>query len=337
MAGRDHGGGIDAARAIYGGARSDWLDLSTGINPEPYPLPELSPEAWTALPDQAAMDRLLTAARHFWSVPEGAAIMAAPGASALIAQIPYVAPAGRIAIAPRTYNEHEASFRMAGWEIGPNAAAEVVVHPNNPDGALSLPPNAPFTIIDESFCDVTPHASLIAEAARPGSIVLKSFGKFWGLAGLRLGFAIGDPAHISALRDRLGPWAVPGPALEIGATALEDMVWAETTRARLDKDASRLDTLMEGVGAVTLGGTSLFRLYQVPEATAVQDALGREHVLTRVFPYDATWLRVGLPPKARWPQLEHALGTAGGVIRAGKASRGNAVPPDTTRKAQSSG
>ncbi|MEL6551016.1 MAG: aminotransferase class I/II-fold pyridoxal phosphate-dependent enzyme [Pseudomonadota bacterium] len=329
MAGRDHGGGIDEARARYGGSRGAWLDLSTGINPEPYPV-TVAPEAWTSLPDSGAMERLLGAARAFWTVPEPAAIVAGAGASALIAQIPFLAPAERVSIPARTYNEHAASFRFAGWEIGENAPAAVIVHPNNPDGALYPAPNAPFSVIDESFCDVSPEASHIAEAARPGRIVLKSFGKFWGLAGLRLGFAIGDPALIEALAARLGPWAVPGPALEIGARALEDEAWAAATRIRLAEDAARLDALLLGHGARAIGGTSLFRLYDVADAAAVHDALAQHHVLTRVFPYSRTWLRLGMPPRGRWEQLERALetagGTAGGVIRAGTTSRGSAVP-----------
>ncbi|MEL6914597.1 MAG: threonine-phosphate decarboxylase [Pseudomonadota bacterium] len=311
--------------ARYGGARADWLDLSTGINPEPYPV-SVETSAWTSLPDTDALERLLGAARAFWRVPPEAAIVAAPGASALIAQIPFLVPPDRVSIPERTYNEHAASFRHAGWEIGENAPAAVIVHPNNPDGTLYPAPNAPFTVIDESFCDVTPGESHIAEATRPGRLILKSFGKFWGLAGLRLGFAMGDPALIAALSARLGPWAVPGPALEIGARALEDTAWAEATRARLGRDAARLDGLLEAHGARVLGGTSLFRLCDVAGALEVQDVLARHRILIRCFPYSRTWLRLGLPPADGWDRLERALGTAGGAIRAGEAGRGSAVP-----------
>ena len=133
---RDHGGGLDAAAARYGGARGDWLDLSTGINPVPYPLPVLPVDVWTALPDRAATLALERAARAFWGVPDGATVLAAPGASALIAAIPRLAPAGRVAIAGPTYNEHQAAFIQAGWTVGAGGQARVVVHPNNPDGRL---------------------------------------------------------------------------------------------------------------------------------------------------------------------------------------------------------
>lgn len=308
---RDHGGGLDAAAARWGGARSDWIDLSTGINPRPYKISGFAPEDWTALPDRGAMTRLEAAARRFWRVPEGAAVLAAPGASALIARIPALAAPGRVRIEMPTYNEHAAAFASQGWDVvadGP-ADARVMVHPNNPDGRLwsADDADAPLTVIDESFCDVTPEACLVGLAARPGVVVLKSFGKFWGLAGLRLGFAIAAPETIARLRDLTGPWAVSGPALRVGATALSNPAWAEDTRARLGADAARLDALMTGAGAEVTGGTDLFRLYTVDSAKAWQDRLARACIWTRIFPYSDTWLRLGLPDGASWDRLEAAL------------------------------
>jgi cobalamin biosynthetic protein CobC len=311
---RDHGGGLDAAIVKFGGPRIGWIDLSTGINPHPYPRASLPCDAWSALPDQAALDRLSAAARRFWRVPEEAAIVAAPGASALIAQIPGLHPPQRVVIPGPTYNKHAAAFAAHGWSDGApdTSAAQVVVHPNNPDGRLwtreTLPvPGAGLTVIDESFCDIAPDRSLIAQAADPGTLVLKSFGKFWGLAGLRLGFAIGDPALVGTLHDRLGPWAVSGPALDIGARALEDTTWAQQTRIRLAEDSARLDALMQRAGARTLGGTPLFRLYEVAEAAAWQTRLARAQIWSRTFPYNPRWLRLGLPHALHWPRVVAAL------------------------------
>lgn len=307
---RDHGGGLDAARHRYGGARSDWLDLSTGINPVPYPTGDIPAEAWTALPDKGALNALITAARKVWNVPEEAAVLATHGASAPIAAIPALMPAGRVDIPPPTYNEHAAAFVAQGWEVtkdSPNA--QVVVHPNNPTGRLwnAQDLTAPLSIIDESFCDVTPEASLIHTASHPGRIILKSFGKFWGLAGLRLGFAISSPDTIARLNDLTGPWAVSGPALHIGARALSDTAWADTTRTRLAKDTARLDSMMTAKGANLVGGTTLFRLYEVDDAAAWQNRLARKHVWSRIFPYSKTYLRLGLPAPDHWSHLEGAL------------------------------
>ncbi|MEH7827324.1 threonine-phosphate decarboxylase [Gemmobacter denitrificans] len=308
----DHGGGVDAAVAEWGGSRADWLDLSTGINPAPYPLPGFSPDCWTALPDQRAQDALIAAARRFWAVPEPAEVVAAPGASALIARMPALCPAPACIPGP-TYNEHARAFLAAGQPVlaeGP-APVQVVVHPNNPDGRVwpATVAGGRLTVIDESFCDVMPEASQIARAATPGVIVLKSFGKFWGLAGLRLGFAIGLPETLRGptghLTDLLGPWPVSGPALHAGTVALQDDAWALATRIRLARDAARLDAL---VPASLVGGTSLFRLYDTPDAARWQATLARHHIWSRVFPYAPRWLRLGLPPAHGWNRLARALG-----------------------------
>ncbi|MBV7377476.1 threonine-phosphate decarboxylase [Maritimibacter dapengensis] len=312
---RDHGGGLDAALARFGGTRGQWVDLSTGINPIPFEFPPLSRDAWTSLPDAIATEALVEAARDFWTVPAGAAVLAAPGASALIANIPSLVPPGRLRIAERTYNEHEAAFRTQGWTVthGEEASdARVVVHPNNPTGlpwsGADEPPGRALMVIDESFCDIALGASHVrSRATEPGTLILKSLGKFWGLAGLRLGFAIGDPELVEKLRDALGPWPVSGPALEIGHAALSDMEWANRTRQRLHVDAARLDALMQSKGAEVAGGTALFRLYRVDDARVWQDRLARGHVWSRIFPYEKTWLRLGLPPDHGWEKLEAAL------------------------------
>lgn len=304
----DHGGGIDAACARWGGARGDWLDLSTGINPRPYPIPPLPADAWTALPDHAAHAALEQAARRFWAIPDSAAVIAAPGASALIARIPALLPPAQVAIPGPTYNEHARAFRACGWTVTDSATeATVIVHPNNPDGRLHPAPDTPFRVIDESFCDVMPDATHMGEATRPGTLILKSFGKFWGLAGARLGFAIGDPALIARLHPTLGPWAVSGPALTIATDALSDPAWADATRARLATDAARLDAIMLTAGIAPLGGTPLFRLYDTPDAAAWQDRLARHRILARIFPYSRRWLRLGLPDGAGWARLQDAL------------------------------
>lgn len=303
---------MDAAAAKFGGARADWLDLSTGINPVAYPLGVIPPEAWCALPDRAAQSALVAAARTFWQVPDSAAVLAIPGASAAIAMIPRLAQPGRVHIPAPTYNEHAAAFTAAGWQNAAtpqDAQAQVVVHPNNPDGRVFRAANlhGPLRVIDESFCDVMPDASLIDQAGKVGTLVLKSFGKFWGLAGLRLGFVIGDPALVAHLEQMLGPWPVAGPAIAIGTRALRDLDWAASTRIRLATDAARLDHMAQRVGAKPLGGTTLFRLFDVSDAAHWQTRLAHHHIWSRVFPYNSRWLRLGLPAPDQWDRLEAAL------------------------------
>jgi len=313
--GRDHGGGIDAALTQYGGTRAEWLDLSTGINPLPYPVGEVSSDAWSALPDRTAQEALIRAARDFWQVPDGASVLAAPGASALIARLPGLHAPGVVHIPGPTYNEHAASFRAHGWQVIEErhtehpVQARVIVHPNNPTGQFygAEDLGAALTVIDESFCDVAPERSLLRHATVPGVIVLKSFGKFWGLAGLRLGFAIGTPGDLERLAEMQGPWAVSGPALEIGTRALCDSAWARETRVRLNEEAARLDALMWRAGAEAVGGCALFRLYRVRSATQWQTRLAERRILGRVFPYAEDLIRLGLPGPDGWARLEAAL------------------------------
>lgn len=311
---RDHGGGLDAAAAAYGGSRGEWLDLSTGINPVAYPVGAVTQDAWTDLPDRAAHDRFTRAARDFWSVPEGAGVVPAPGASALIARLPQLLDGRSVRIAGPTYNEHAASFSAAGWSVLTDGAADaqVRVHPNNPDGRMMTENEvhaAPVTIIDESFCDTCPDASLVALAAEPGVVLLKSFGKFWGLAGLRLGALIAAPDLCGRMSEALGPWAVSGPALEIGARALEDRAWGQTTRQRLARDAARLDAMLAARDAALVGGTSLFRTYAVRDARTFQARLAEAKIWTRIFPYSGTWVRLGLPGgEDEWRRVWDALG-----------------------------
>jgi cobalamin biosynthetic protein CobC len=193
-------------------------------------------------------------------------------------------------------------------ETGP-ADARVIVHPNNPDGRVwrANDATAPLTIIDESFCDVMPGASLIHLAGQPGVIVLKSFGKFWGLAGMRLGFAIGASDLIARLNDLTGPWAVSGSALRVGTQALQDTDWANETRMRLEAETTRLDAMVIDKRARLVGGTSLFRLYEVEDAALWQDRLAQAHIWSRIFPYSQSYLRLGLPPAHGWDRLEAAL------------------------------
>lgn len=312
---RDHGGGLDAAIAIFGGDRSDWLDLSTGINPVSYPIPNIPNYFWQDLPDSAAQEALLTAARDFWGVPKEAEIIAASGVSQLIAMMPSLQPAGTAKIISPTYNEHAAAFRANDWIVGTTGDTQVIVHPNNPDGRLcELTPadisKTDLTIIDESFCEVTPNKTLIELSKLPNVVILKGLGKFWGLAGLRLGFAVASPELVQKIRDRIGPWAVSGPAQFVGHQALSDLDWANKTRKTLSKNAAKLDQIMEQNNATIVGGTDLFRLYQVEDAISFQQKLARKNVWSRVFPYSTTWLRLGLPgTNAQWKHLLAALET----------------------------
>jgi cobalamin biosynthetic protein CobC len=318
-----HGGDLATARALFPEAPQPWVDLSTGINPIPYPLPALPLSLWTRLPGADDEAALIAAARAAYRVPDHADIVAAPGTQILIELMPRLAPAGPVAILGPTYAEHGHAWRKAGYAVGEApapveaAGTVVVVNPNNPDGrvlsraeliglAARCSARGGLLVVDEAFADFTPEASIVPDLPE-GTIVLRSFGKTYGLAGLRLGFAIGAPESMAQLKAMLGPWSVAGPALHVGAQALSDFDWvAETGRERA-RDAARLDTLLAPHGRI-VGGTTLFRLLEAPQAPALFARLGRNGIYVRRFQNAPDRLRFGLPgDEAAWSRLQAAL------------------------------
>jgi cobalamin biosynthetic protein CobC len=243
-----HGGDIDDARAAYGEPADGWLDLSTGINPEPYPIGAVSAAAWYRLPQPGAEARLLTAARSAYGVPDSADVCCAPGTQVLIQLVARLRSPARVAVIGPTYSEHAFSWSAEGasvvttsWSESAEADVVVVVNPNNPDGrvrsreeVLSAADRQArrggLLVVDEAFAETRPDVAVAPFSGSPGLVVLRSFGKFYGLAGIRLGFAIGPTAEIARLRRWLGPWATSGPALELGARALADTAWPEQAR-----------------------------------------------------------------------------------------------------------
>lgn len=318
---RDHGGNLDQAMACYGAG--DWIDLSTGINRRPWPVPALSAAAWRNLPTKAAQTALVAQAAVSWGAAAGVAGVALGGAQAAIQLVPRLRPKGRAAVLGPTYNEHAACLSAEGWQVSAvtdladlvGADLAIIVNPNNPDGRhfapdtlLALVGRVGLLVVDESFGDVTPDLSLLPHAGRAGLLVLRSFGKFYGLAGVRLGFAFGTEGDIDALSRMSGPWPVSGPAIEIGTHALADAAWAAAMRAQLAADAARADALAQRAGWQLVGGSDLFRLYDTGSAKTAQDKLARHQIWSRIFPWSETLLRLGLPgPEPEWQRLEAAL------------------------------
>lgn len=315
---RDHGGNLDQARQIWGG--DDWIDLSTGINRQPWPVPALPDCAWTMLPTASAKAGLMQAAAQAFATD--APGLALPGAQAAIQLVPRLAPPGLARILSPTYNEHAAALRSEGWTVQEvdqtsalaGADLAIVVNPNNPDGRrhspadlVALSQQVGRLIIDESFADPCPELS-VADQASDRLIVLRSFGKFWGLAGLRLGFVFAGPATIDRLQAMAGPWPVSGLAIEVGGLALRDQPWRAATIARLRAEIPQIDAAAARAGWSLIGGCELFRLYDTPDATAARDRLARHRIWSRIFPWSPRLIRLGLPgTPEEWQRLEGAL------------------------------
>ena len=260
--------------------------------------------------------------------PGSETVVAAPGTQALIQLLPSLWAPQTVAIVSPTYGEHSMAWRDGGRDVVacadlPEAAGRgdvvVVTNPNNPDGrdfepgmldriADDLHAQGGLLVVDEAFAELRPDLSLAPTADRPGRLVLRSFGKFYGLAGLRLGFAIAEPTLAGRIRQALGPWSVSGPALAIGSQALADRAWADETRRRLTAASQALSGLLREAGLQIVGGTGLFVLAAHPDAASLQDRLGRAGIYVRRFPDRPDWLRFGLPPdRDSGQRLEAAL------------------------------
>lgn len=320
-----HGGNIEAAEQRFGRPKEGWLDLSTGINRKPYPLPHLDPMAWRRLPGSDA--GLRAAAADCYGVADPKLIVPAPGCQSLIQLLPHLRRNAKVAVFSPTYEEHASAWRDGGHQVAETSDFQelyrsdvaVLVNPNNPDGKIFDPAELKglsevlaakggLLVVDESFADAEPVRSVARLAGSPGLVVLRSFGKFFGLAGLRLGFALCEAGTAESLRRRLGAWAVNGPAQAIGEAALLDDAWIGSMRQTLKADAERLDRLLAACGFEVLGGTRLFRLVKTGRAEDVYGRLGRRGILIRAFPKHLEWLRFGLPgPEGEWQRLETVL------------------------------
>ena len=304
-----HGGRLDAAMRAWPDAPTPWIDLSTGINPRPYPAPRASRAARARLPlperDRRPGSCCRGGVRASTIRPES---RRPPAQRRRCGSCRICSGAETVWIAEPTYASHADAWSQAGArrvEGEAEAGVAVVVNPNNPDGqglevnalqamADRLAARDGWLVVDESFADTLPGAS-IAALGHPRIVALRSFGKFYGLAGLRLGFVLGAPDLVRRVRAVQGNWPVCADAIAAGLAAYADQAWTARTRTRLIADAARLDAALRDGGFEIIGGTCLFRLAKVDDAPDRFAALCAQGILTRPFAAERTWLRFGLP------------------------------------------
>lgn len=320
----EHGGRLLRAAHEYGIAPADWLDLSTGVSPYAWPVPPLPAAAWQRLPEDD--DGLVEAARACY---RHASLLPVAGSQAAIQALPALRARSRVGVLEPGYAEHAHAWQRAGHKVE-RAAADtlfaraaryeviVLIHPNNPGGErfeldallalhASLARRGGWLVVDEAFIDATPEASLCAAQARPGLIVLRSVGKFFGLAGARAGFVCAEPALLVALRERLGPWALSGPTRHVLKLALADTAWQAAQRERLHATSARLGVLLARHGLAPDAGCAFFHWRRDERATALQRALARQGILVRRFE-QPHGVRFGLPgDDAAFARLDTAL------------------------------
>lgn len=326
-----HGGQLIAAARRWGIPLDHWLDLSTGVNRLGWPVPPLPAHLWQHLPEENdGLDGIL---RDWGDAPGSAGCVALPGSQAAIQTLPLLRSACRVGVPVPGFTEHGRCWALAGHEVVPVSPEQVSagddwlasldvlvwINPNNPTG-LTIPRErlldwhaqlvgkGGWLVVDEAFADGYRGLSLVPMASAPGLVVLRSLGKFFGLAGVRAGAAFAEPAITDALRARLGPWALSSPARYIMAKALKDTRWQEQNAGRLRHDSERLDQLLRGARLPATTGTLLYRYLEHPQASAMAEFLAGRGILVRYFD-EPPALRIGLPgDRFEWERLERTLG-----------------------------
>lgn len=327
----EHGGRLQQAARRYGIALADWLDLSTGINSNAWPVPDLPAHTWSRLPEN---DDGLEAAAHAYYGTQS--LLPVAGSQAAIQALPLLRGACHVGVLSPSYAEHAQAWQRHGHATQAVTATQVndciarldvlvLVHPNNPTGErfavqqlidwhAQLAVRGGWLIVDEAFMDATPDASLAPFCPRAGLIVLRSLGKFFGLAGARVGFVLAPREILQALDEHLGPWTVSGPARAVATLALRDRAWQTQTRTRLMHDAQRLQELLRAGGLPPAGGSGLFQWVLTPQAAVIHERLARQGVLTRLFSEPRS-LRFGLPgSEIQWQRLRTAMVLQAGAL-----------------------
>lgn len=315
------------ARRQFPTAPEPFIDLSTGINPLPYPVPAVSPRAWTRLPEPEEIAALEAAAAQSYGAPDASQVAALPGTQILISLLPLLLPQDEVTILAPTYGEYAHAFAAAGSKVVEvdrlaqlrEAPCAILCNPNNPDGRrfaaadllqlIEARRGKGLLVVDESFADLEDDGlSLAPHLPQDGVVILRSLSKSYGLGGLRLGFALAAPEMTAAIRASLGPWPVSGPAIETGKAALSDRIWLAAAKQGLARDTQRLDAMLSLAGLTPVGGTLLFRLVTSAKADALFMRLGEAGILVRRFDRHPDWLRFGIPgSEGDWQRLFDAL------------------------------
>ncbi len=322
----EHGGHLRAAAAQYNIPLEDWLDLSTGINPNGWPIPAIPAECWQRLPEDD--DGLLEAAQEYYGNPS---ILPVAGSQAAIQTLPLLRSAGKVGVLHPAYAEHAANWQKAGHSVIdlqpdeiddslPELEVLILINPNNPTGQTfsreqllnwhqMLRQNNGWLIIDEAFADCNLSNSLSAHPVQGGLIVLRSLGKFFGLAGVRCGFVISTENLLNNLQEKLGPWSISHPSRYITTQALNDKNWQQQTRAKLPPQSRQLQQLLTEHNLQPTGGCELFQWVKTEHAEAIHQQMASKGILTRLFQQPDS-LRFGLPEnEEQWQYLEQVLVT----------------------------
>lgn len=320
----EHGGCLQQVAAQYHIPLKEWIDLSTGINPDAWPVPDIPASAWARLPE--TNDKLVDVATQYYDCEN---LLPVAGSQAAIQALPRLKIKSRIGMLQPAYAEHAHAWQQAGHDVivinHENIDTSIddidsllIINPNNPTGRYfsahtllnwhqRLQQKNGWLIVDEAFMDITPENSMATHSQLNGLIVLRSLGKFFGLAGARVGFVLAQSDLLEQLSDMLGPWPVTGPSRHIASKALIDTHWQTKTRQKLISQGQQLQDLLIRYNLNPTGKCALFQWVEHPDFALLAEHFRQQGILVREFKNPAS-LRFGLPANnQQWQRLENAI------------------------------
>ncbi|ROS01919.1 L-threonine O-3-phosphate decarboxylase [Sinobacterium caligoides] len=315
-----HGGNLRQMAERYQIDHGQWLDLSTGVNPYHYPIGDIPAVFFQHLPD--SQEALLQAARRYYGCQS---LLACSGSQQVIQIMPRLIAPIRVALPDSGYQEHAYRWQLAGhtpcWYDGyspetlealivdEGVEVAVIINPNNPTTALIsvekilqwagvMAERGGLLIVDEAFIDLTPVQSVAPFADRAGLMVLRSVGKFFGLAGIRVGFVLAETALLRRVEQELSPWQVSGPAEYLMIEALSDTPWQHANSQAINESKEMLAALLRQhlVSRIDDGGLFLSCRLEHDAALSLYEKLARRGIAIRWGVYNKRWafVRFGL-------------------------------------------
>jgi cobalamin biosynthetic protein CobC len=296
----EHGGNLAAAAKQYDIPLENWLDLSTGINPDGYPIADIPAAAWQKLPLED--DGLIEAACAFYGCQSA---LSTAGSQAALQILPQLRTTSKVAMPKFMYQEHANAWQGNGHDVikfdffpDENIIQQTDVlllcNPNNPTATkfsvadllgwhAALAARDGWLIVDEAFMDVTSEHSIAKYAHLKGLFVLRSLGKFFGLAGARVGFLLGEELILKQMQEAIGPWSITGPSRLIASQALLNKAWQEKARIQLAENSQKLAALLSKYNLTPMSGTALFQFVPTKNARALQQHLAQQGIWVRLF------------------------------------------------------
>jgi cobalamin biosynthetic protein CobC len=281
-----HGGQLQQIANKYQIPADNWLDLSTGIAPFSYPIPAIPPALWRQLPQKN--EALMQAAKKYYRCEQ---LLVTNGSQSIIKALPalwhaFNRQSTTVYLPQRGYKEHAHAWETAGYQLHfyqdnlpaidllDENSILVIINPNNPTGKVfsretimcyqkKIKKLNGLLVVDEAFIDVlNPEDSIASDVNDQHTLVLRSFGKFFGLAGIRIGFLVANSYWCEIFSEHMGPWQVNGPAQFIAEQALADEPWQQIQKRRLKECRQQQQYfLLEIFGPdiiTNIGGSDLF-------------------------------------------------------------------------------